>query len=402
MVYRFVFWIVFVLPIFGFSQNIEENNTFYQEAIQQIKKDNGKSIKIYEYLINNATNPEQKLNYELDLIKIKVYVSKDVEALDLYFAIQPEVEAVENQEIKDKYNIIGADLSQYLGFKEHSEKLYRKVRSKDKKWINSVHHKFLDLRTDLSINSISANPIQSEVKANAVVDSLHSTTNDVERFMFLKKLRTYYLKNNSLEKFADYNTQLSALNERLNVDKKGTRNHLVNKLLEQNKVRLAKENKNIQTLSLIFSVVLIAMILFVIFYKKKVKVEETISKPNLISDKVENEILIKLETFEKNKGYLNPNITITILAKDLDTNVKYLSSILNNIKQKSFNNYINELRIEHIVKCLKEDKKFRLYKVSHLATLSGFVSQSSFTTFFKLVTGITPSLFIKNLTENED
>lgn len=388
-----------MLSVFSFSQNTEENNTFYQEAIQQIKKDNGKSIKIYEYLINNATSPEQKLNYELDLIKIKVYVSKDVEALDLYFAIQSEVEALDNQEIEDKYTIIGADLSQYLGFKEHSEKLYKKVKSKDKKWINSVHYKFLDLRTDLSINSISANPIQSVNQAIAVNDSLNAAVNEVERFIFLKKLRSFYLKNNSLEKYAYYNTQLSALNERLNVEKKGTRNHLVNKLLEQNKIRIAEQNKNIQKLSVIFSVVLLAMILFVLFYKKKV--EEITVKPNLISDKVENEILVKLQNFEKNKGYLNPTITITILAKDLDTNVKYLSSILNKTKQKSFNNYINELRIEYIVKCLKEDKKFRLYKVSHLATLSGFVSQSSFTTFFKLVTGITPSVFIKNLTENE-
>ncbi|WP_415542192.1 hypothetical protein [Empedobacter stercoris] len=84
-------------------------------------------------------------------------------------------------------------------------------------------------------------------------------------------------------------------------------------------------------------------IFFLIFYKKKDKQEESISKPNLISDKVENEILIKLERFEHNKGYLNPHITIVLLAKEQDTNVKYLSSILNNSKQKSFNNYINEL-----------------------------------------------------------
>lgn len=174
--------------------------------------------------------------------------------------------------------------------------------------------------------------------------------------------------------------------------------------MEQNRIRLAKENRNIKNLSYVFSAVLVGLILFlfVIFYEKKEKIEETITKPNLISDKVENEILIKLDHFEHNKGYLNPHITIVLLAKELDTNVKYLSSILNNSKQKSFKNYINELRIEYIVKCLQEDHKFRLYKVSHLATLSGFSSQSSFTTFLKLVTGTTPSVFIKNLTDNED
>ncbi|MCA4775600.1 hypothetical protein [Empedobacter stercoris] len=124
--------------------------------------------------------------------------------------------------------------------------------------------------------------------------------------------------------------------------------------MEQNRIRLAKENRNIKNLSYVFSAVLVGLILFlfVIFYEKEENVEETITKPNLISDKVENEILIELDHFEHNKGYLNPHITIVLLAKELDTNVKYLSSILNNSKQKSFNNYINELRIEYIVKCL--------------------------------------------------
>lgn len=402
MRYRFLFLIVSMLSVFVFSQNTEENYTFYQEAIQQIKKDNGKSIKIYEYLINNATNPEHKINYQLDLIKLKIYVSKDVEAIDIFFAIQDEIESLKNREIEDKYNIIGADLAQYLGFNQYSQKLLKKVKSKDKEWIDSIHHKFLDLRTDLAMNSFPTSPIQSEIDAHTTIDSLNNTINEVEKFIFLKKLKNYYLKKNSLEKYAIYNTQLTKLNEQLKVEKKGTKNHLVNKLLEQNRIRLAKENRNIKNLSYVFSAVLVGLILFVIFYKKKEKVEETITKPNLISDKVENEILIKLDHFEHNKGYLNPHITIVLLAKELDTNVKYLSSILNNSKQKSFNNYINELRIEYIVKCLQEDHKFRLYKVSHLATLSGFASQSSFTTFFKLVTGTTPSVFIKNLTDNED
>ena len=122
MRYRSLFLIVSMLSVFVFSQNTEENNTFYQEAIQQIKKDNGKSIKIYEYLINNATNPEHKINYQLDLIKLKIYVSKDVEAIDIFFAIQDEIESLKNREIEDKYNIIGADLAQYLGFNEYFQK----------------------------------------------------------------------------------------------------------------------------------------------------------------------------------------------------------------------------------------------------------------------------------------
>lgn len=184
MRYRFLFLIVSMLSVFVFSQNTEENYTFYQEAIQQIKKDNGKSIKIYEYLINNATNPEHKINYQLDLIKLKIYVSKDVEAIDIFFAIQDEIESLKNREIEDKYNIIGADLAQYLGFNQYSQKLLKKVKSKDKKLIDSIHHKFLDLRTDLAVNSFPTSPIQSEIDAHTTIDSLNNTINEVEKFIF--------------------------------------------------------------------------------------------------------------------------------------------------------------------------------------------------------------------------
>ena len=113
---KFVYLIVLLFSISCYSQNSEENNTFYNEAIQQIKTDNNKTIRIYEYLINNSTSNFQKLNYQLDLIKIKVYVSKDIEALELFFSIDPEIISTDNQELKDKYYIIGSDLAHYLRF----------------------------------------------------------------------------------------------------------------------------------------------------------------------------------------------------------------------------------------------------------------------------------------------
>ena len=399
---KFVYFIVLLFSISCYSQNSEENNTFYNEAIQQIKTDNNKTIRIYEYLINNSTSNFQKLNYQLDLIKIKVYVSKDIEALELFFSIEPEIISTDNQELKDKYYIIGSDLAHYLGFKKQAKKMQAQVKSNDKDWINSIHHKFIDLRYDLAINANIIKPISSENQAILLQDSLPKISNEVEKFILVKKLQSFYLKKNDLQNYAVYNRKLNELNDRLTIEKKVTRNYLANKLLEKQKAQQVIDDKNLTLLSIIFSVVLLGLILFTIFYKKKkVEMDSSINKTNMISDRVESQILERLEAFEKSKGYLNPTISIAILAKELDTNVKYLSSILNNIKQKSFNNYINELRIYYIVNCLTEDKKYRLYKISHLAKLSGFVSQSSFTTFFKLITGITPSVFIKKLNDNE-
>jgi len=400
---KVVIFIVLFFSVFCFSQKNEENKTFYKEALTQIKNDDDKGTKIYEYLISNSTNEIQKLNYQLDLIKINIYKSKNSEALDLYFAIETDVFAKDDTELKDNYFIVGSDLAYYLGFKDYSKKLYDQIETNDKKRIKEIQRKFLDLRNDLSINSIIARPIQSEKEEKQIRDSLHNTLNEVKQFILLKKLQEYYLRNNNLEGYALYNKRLNTINDRLNIDKRNSRNYLVNKLLEKKRNQQIIEEKNLRLISIGISVIFIIVIIALIFYQRRRKlIEDFPIKGNLISDKVESQILDKLCIFEQNKGFLNPNITIAILAKELDTNVKYLSSILNNIKKKSFNNYINELRIGYIIQCLNEDKKYRLYKISHLATLCGFISQSSFTTFFKLITGITPSIYIKKLTENEE
>ena len=89
------------------------------------------------------------------------------------------------------------------------------------------------------------------------------------------------------------------------------------------------------------------------------------------------------------------------MAKQLDTNTKYISEIIHTHKNKNFNTYINELRINHIIQLMKEDKKYLNYKVSYLAEESGFSSHSAFTVVFKSITGITPKQFISFLKKDD-
>ena len=53
---RFIYLLVLFFSVYCFSQDVEENNAFYKEAVEKLKIDNSKSIKIYEYLINNSAN----------------------------------------------------------------------------------------------------------------------------------------------------------------------------------------------------------------------------------------------------------------------------------------------------------------------------------------------------------
>lgn len=142
------------------------------------------------------------------------------------------------------------------------------------------------------------------------------------------------------------------------------------------------------------------------FFEKQKKLEEAsvINKiiekdPNKISKEKEDEILQKLEEWEKQQRYLDKNMTISMLSSQMGVNTKYLSEVINSSKGKNFNGYINELRINHIARLLRTDPVYLNYKVSYLAEYSGFSSHSAFTTVFKSVTGMSPNAYIQEISK---
>lgn len=121
----------------------------------------------------------------------------------------------------------------------------------------------------------------------------------------------------------------------------------------------------------------------------------------IIPEETQQVILQRLDSFEASTKYTNADMSLSVLAKQLQTNTKYVSEIIHVHKNKNFNTYINELRINHIIQLMKEDKKYLNYKVSYLAEESGFSSHSAFTVVFKSITGITPKQFITFLKKEE-
>lgn len=107
------------------------------------------------------------------------------------------------------------------------------------------------------------------------------------------------------------------------------------------------------------------------------------------------DLKIKLIAFIKeNKPYLDQELSIFKLAKDLNTNTKYLSYVINKEFGQNFINFINEYRIEEVKQKLQDESNKNL-TIEALAQNAGFKSKSSFNAAFKKVTGLTPSNFIK-------
>jgi len=101
---------------------------------------------------------------------------------------------------------------------------------------------------------------------------------------------------------------------------------------------------------------------------------------------------------ETEKRYLDPELKITDLCKELNTNRTYLSNLINNEFHLSFNDLINKYRVEYSISLIENDlgNNFSLHDIS---SSSGFGSLSSFNRAFKKNTGITVSQYKLSMRE---
>lgn len=96
-----------------------------------------------------------------------------------------------------------------------------------------------------------------------------------------------------------------------------------------------------------------------------------------------------LKLMEKEKPYLDGELTISMLAGQLKVSRHVLTEILNNELHKNFYQYINEYRIGQAKKMLT-DKRFNHLAIESIGFDCGFNSKSTFFTVFKSFTGLTP------------
>lgn len=97
---------------------------------------------------------------------------------------------------------------------------------------------------------------------------------------------------------------------------------------------------------------------------------------------------------EMNLFYLNPELTLSRLAKELEIHPNTLSNIINEGLNKSFSDFINEYRIEAVIKRF-EDPDYINITLLGIAYDCGFNSKTTFNRVFKKTTGKTPLQYKK-------
>jgi len=98
------------------------------------------------------------------------------------------------------------------------------------------------------------------------------------------------------------------------------------------------------------------------------------------------------EVLEVKKIYLNPKVTLSHLAKNIDMSPHDLSYVVNNEWNLNFNELINSYRVNEAKKLL-QDERYDSATMFAIAIDSGFNSESSFYTVFKKVTGKSPKRY---------
>ncbi|RTY88451.1 AraC family transcriptional regulator [Flavobacterium sp. GSN2] len=112
-------------------------------------------------------------------------------------------------------------------------------------------------------------------------------------------------------------------------------------------------------------------------------------------------ILKQLEKFEKDKKFLEKDLTLAKLAVAFDSNTRYISKIISHYRDKKFVDYLNDLKVDYLIILLKEDKMLRNYTNKALAEEVGFSSTQRFATAFFSRAKMPTSYFIEELLKEQ-
>lgn len=107
---------------------------------------------------------------------------------------------------------------------------------------------------------------------------------------------------------------------------------------------------------------------------------------------IQETISLLNKAMQKDKLYLNTNLTLSLVAENTGVVQKIISAVLNQHLHKSFNEFINEFRVEAFKEKIQQ-ADMNQFTIAGIAFECGFNSQATFQRTFKQITGMSPSEF---------
>ncbi len=121
-------------------------------------------------------------------------------------------------------------------------------------------------------------------------------------------------------------------------------------------------------------------------YNIREKKEKNAAYRSLIRAELADELYDKiLNIIVLQKKYKDPNFSAKDLAKELKTNTRYLSAVVNSRFGQNYSCLLNEYRIKD-AKHLLTDKRFKEKNIEEISAMVGFSNRQSFySAFYKLM-----------------
>lgn len=133
-------------------------------------------------------------------------------------------------------------------------------------------------------------------------------------------------------------------------------------------------------------------------YNIKEKTEKNAPYRNLIRASLADELYEKiLGLIVIEKRYRNKDFSAKELAKELNTNTRYLSAVINSRFKTNFSCLVNEYRIKEALYSLT-DKRCAHLTIEEIGTNVGFSNRQSFYAAFYRIMGETPNSYRKRNT----
>lgn len=165
-----------------------------------------------------------------------------------------------------------------------------------------------------------------------------------------------------------------------------------------------------KTVILLFSLVANIVLTIILFHTRKVY--HLMMKKNLSEEKMKNRLVERVSydisdpldqqdrmvinalqlSLERDKLYLNPNLTLQDLARVVGTNKSKLSFVINNYLKQNFASLLNRYRIREAIQLLS-DSRYYEYKIEAIGEMCGYSNRQVFHAAFKKAMGITPTHF---------
>lgn len=149
-------------------------------------------------------------------------------------------------------------------------------------------------------------------------------------------------------------------------------------------VAAAEPHRNWIWLGVLCCVLLLVVVVAIIRHCERNAVE----RGNPKCDEESDELLTRIiELMETQRLYLNPELKVTDVANALGVHRNTISACINAQKGCSFNQFVNDYRLEQAKQLLRETPDL---KISTISLESGFATEGTFFRVFKAATGMTP------------